>query len=64
MRLRCNNFGDDCYRIGYFERDYNRDDYVAPYGYTRIYHHYYPDTYVAPGYYEDYDNDYVDEFPG
>ena len=64
VRLRCNDFGDDCFRIGYFERhDYDR---ALPYGYTRTYDYYYPDTYVAPGYtyYNDYDHDYDDDFPG
>ena len=64
VRLRCNDFGDDCFRIGYFERhDYDR---ALPYGYTRTYNYYYPDTYVTPGYtyYNDYDHDYDDDYPG
>jgi len=45
VRLRCNDFGGDCFRIGYFERhDYDR---ALPYGYTRTYDYSYPDTYVA-----------------
>ncbi|HEY2445621.1 MAG TPA: hypothetical protein VGI20_07790 [Rhizomicrobium sp.] len=62
MRLRCNDFGDDCYRIAYFERnDYDR---VLPFGYTRTYDYDYPDTYVAPGYYHDYDDYDYDDYPG
>ena len=64
VRLRCNDFGDDCTRVGYFERhDYDR---VLPYGYTRTYNYSYPDTYVTPGYtYDnDYYHDYDDDYPG
>jgi hypothetical protein len=64
VRLRCNDFGDDCTRVGYFERhDYDR---VLPHGYTRAYDYYSPDTYVTPGYtYDnDYFHDYDDDYPG
>ncbi len=70
VRLQCNDFGYDCFRIGYS----TRDDY---YGYTPAYE-YYP-NYAAPsydydsgndGYYNssndrDYYNDYdEDDYPG
>lgn len=49
VRLQCNNYGYDCIRTGY----YDRDDYDRPYGYTRTYS-YYPYDY-DDGYYRDYD---------
>lgn len=70
VRMQCNNFGHDCYRIGY----YDRDDYDR--AYTRSYT-YYPYSYdYDDGYYRDYDayhyrnhfdydNDYdEDDYPG
>lgn len=54
VRLQCNDWGYDCFRIGYYERsDYDRP---APYGYERTYN-YYPD-YTVPNYDYDYYHDY------
>jgi hypothetical protein len=74
VRLQCNNFGDECFRIGYFDRgDYYRSDYYAPYSYTTRTYTYYPgdgdrygyddNQYTAPPPPTDYDND-VDDYPG
>lgn len=61
-RLQCNDWGDDCFRIGYFERyDYDR---VLPYGYERTYEYApeYAPSYAVPDhdydYYHDYDYPY------
>lgn len=61
VRLQCNDWGDNCFRIGYYERyDYDRS---VPYGYERTYDHYYP-GYTVPDtdrdydYYHDYDYPY------
>jgi len=69
VRMQCNDFRYDCFRIGYFDRDYDRP-------YTRTYT-YYPYSYnYDDGYYRDYDtyryrnhydydNDYdYDDYPG
>lgn len=51
VRMQCNDFGYDCFRIGYTERyDYDRPYSYAPRSYT-----YYPD--YDDGYYRDYDTD-------
>jgi hypothetical protein len=68
VRMQCNNYGYDCFRIGY----YDRSDYDRPYGYTRTYTYYpYDDGYYdAFGVYHyrnhfDYDSDYdEDDYPG
>ena len=70
VRMQCNNYGYDCFRIGYVDRD----DYDR--AYTRTYT-YYPYSYdYDNGYYRDYDtyryrnhfdydNDYdEDDYPG
>jgi hypothetical protein len=58
VRMQCNNYGDDCFRIGYFDRG----DYDRPYGYTRTYT-YYPYSYdYDNGYYRDYDTPYRNHF--
>lgn len=63
MRLQCNDYGYDCFRIGYTERY----DYDRPYSYTARSYTYYPD--YDGGYYRDYDsgpypppNDYDDDY--
>lgn len=56
VRLQCNNYGYDCFRIGYTERDYNR-----PYSYMTRSYTYTPETYTpdyTEGYYRDNDQDY------
>ena len=65
VRMQCNNFGYDCFRIGYIDRY----DYYRPRSYTRTYT-YYPYDY-DDGYYRDYDSyryrtyDYdEDDYPG
>ena len=51
VRMQCDNYGDNCYRTG----NYQRDDYDQPYGYSRTYT-YYPYSYdFDEGYYRDYD---------
>jgi hypothetical protein len=70
VRMQCNDFGYDCFRVGTFDRD----DYDR--AYTRTYT-YYPYSYdYDSGYYRDYDvdryrnhydydNDYdEDDYPG
>jgi hypothetical protein len=69
VRMQCNNYGYDCFRIGYFDGG----DYDRPYGYTRTYTYTYP---AHDGYYDaygvyhyrnhfDYDNDSdEDDYPG
>ena len=54
VRMQCNDFGYDCFRIGYTERY----DYDRPYSYTTRTYSYYPDTDYDDGYYPDYDRDY------
>ena len=69
VRMQCNDFGYDCFRIG----SYERYDYDRPYGYTRTYT-YYPYAYDYDRYYRDYDtdryrnhydydNDYDEDYP-
>jgi hypothetical protein len=50
VRIQCNDFGYDCFRVGYFDRN----EYDRPYGYTRT------NTYYPPRY--DFDNGYYDDF--
>jgi hypothetical protein len=58
VRMQCNDFGYDCYRMGYIDRR----DYDRPYGYTRTYT-YYPYAYdYDDGYYRDYDTHYRNHF--
>ena len=68
VRLQCDNFGDDCVRIGYTEHD----DYDRPYSYTRTYTYYPPRYDGENGYFDGYGvfhpysynyNDY-DDYPG
>lgn len=67
VRLQCNDFGYDCFRIGYFERY----DYDEAYSYpTRTYTYYpydydrYDDYNVAPYSYDyNYNDDYDDGSP-
>ena len=69
VRLQCNNYGYDCFRIGYTEQY----DYDRPYSYTTRTYSSYPydydsgydrDYYVRP-YHYDYDDDYdYDDYPG
>ncbi|MGH6889431.1 MAG: hypothetical protein ACREHF_09565 [Rhizomicrobium sp.] len=57
VRLQCDDWGRDCFRIGRFDQyDYDRP---APYGYTESYS-VYPDRYYAPDY--DYDYNYVPDY--
>jgi len=68
VRMQCNDFGYDCVRTGYYDRDY-----YQPYSYTRTYT-YYPYSYdYDNGYYGDYDTypsrdrydyDYDYDYPG
>lgn len=51
VRLQCNDFGDDCFRVGYTERY----DYDRPYSYTTRTYTYAPN--YDDGYYRDYDED-------
>jgi len=71
VRLQCNDFGYDCFRVGAVERY----DYDQPYSYRTRTYTYYPydyDTYrdydtdhYYPNYDYDYDNDYDDyDYPG
>ena len=64
VRLQCNDWGNDCFWIGYFDRDRYDYDRSLPYGYERTY--VYPDyavpDYAVPDngydYYHDYDYPY------
>lgn len=71
VRLQCDDWGRDCFRIG--RVDYDRP---VPYGYTQSYN-VYPDRYYAPdyeyhyNYVPDYDYNYsygpdydYDDYPG
>ncbi|HEY3779046.1 MAG TPA: hypothetical protein VGL35_13420 [Rhizomicrobium sp.] len=59
VRMQCDDWGRDCFRIGEFDRyDYDR---VTPYNYTRTYN-VYPDTYYGPDYDHDYYNDYGPDY--
>ena len=70
VRMQCNNYGYDCFRIGYFDRDdydraYTRTYTYYPYSYdydTGSYRDYDVDHYRNNF---DYDNDYdEDDYPG
>ncbi|HEY6578299.1 MAG TPA: hypothetical protein VIY09_03175 [Rhizomicrobium sp.] len=68
VRLQCNDYGYDCFRIGYYDRGYysrDYDDQGGSYGYAPAYSYapaynytpdYYPD-YAAPGYWDGYNYD-------
>jgi hypothetical protein len=71
VRMQCNDYGYDCFRIGYVDRD----DYDRAYTRTYTYYPYsydYDDGYYGDYGYEnhyrnhfDYDNDYdEDDYPG
>jgi hypothetical protein len=64
VRLQCDDWGRDCFRISRFDRDdYDR---AAPYRYTESYN-VYPDTTYGPDYDYDYNYNpyyYDDDYPG
>lgn len=77
VRMQCNDFGYDCFRIGSFDRDAYDRTYTRTYTYYPRTYTYYPYSYdYDNGYYRDYDvdhyrnhydydNDYdEDDYPG
>ena len=58
VKMQCNDFGYDCYRIGYTERY----DYDRPYAYTTRSYTYAPYD-SDGGSYRDYDSDRYDARP-